>query len=208
MLPRMTVTARSAYHHGDLRQALLDASVALIEERGLDDFTLREVARRAGVSPNAPYHHFTDRDALVTALCVESFTMLRAALEASIVGRHQPVEQLRRLAAAYVRWALEHPARFRVMWRPELRGEGPLGADASVPEADAFGVLLRVIDEGRRAKVLAPGDRQAVALTAWSTVHGLATLLLDGPLAGSPIDGEAVADDVTRRLMRGLAARR
>jgi AcrR family transcriptional regulator len=201
-----SVSATTPYHHGNLRQALLEASVDLIDERGIDDFTLREVARRAGVSHNAPYHHFADREALVSALCLESFSMLRAGLEQAIAGRAGPAERLRRLGVEYVRWALEHRARFRVMWRPELRGDGPLGADASNPDADAFGVLLRVIDEAKRAGALAPGDRQAIALTAWSTVHGLALLLLDGPLAGGDVEGLALADDVTRRLMRGLAA--
>ena len=199
----MTATT---YHHGNLRRALLDAAVEVIDERGPEEFTLREVARRAGVSHNAPYHHFADKDALVAELCFESFTMLRDALLA-VDRRGGPLDVIRRLGTAYVAFALDHPARFRVMWRPEMRGEGPLGASPERPEADAYDVLLSAIDDAKRARRLAPGPRDRIGLAAWSTVHGLAMLLLDGPLAGTPREeGLAIADDVVKRLLRGLAA--
>jgi AcrR family transcriptional regulator len=197
--------ATTTYHHGNLRRALLDASVDVIAERGPDDFTLREIARRAGVSHNAPYHHFADKEALVAELCIESFTMLRAELLA-IERRGGPLERIRRLGVAYVRFALDNRPRFRVMWRPELRG-GLAGETPEDADADAYGVLLEAIDEARVAGKLAAGSRERIALTAWSTVHGLALLLLDGPLADkSRDDALALAEDVVKRLLRGLAA--
>ncbi|HOT83202.1 MAG TPA: helix-turn-helix domain-containing protein, partial [Candidatus Defluviicoccus seviourii] len=109
------------YHHGDLRTALIQAAENLLAERGLEHFSLREVARRAGVSPAAPKHHFRDTRALLTAIAVRAFDDLATRLEASAQGcPGDRVLRIRAQGSAYVRFALDERARFDLMWRTAL----------------------------------------------------------------------------------------
>jgi len=140
----------ATYHHGDLRAALLAAAGKLIEKEGLAGLSVRDAARRAGVSHNAPYRHFPDRDALLAALVEEGFGQLEKAL----AGRSG-----RELGEAYVRFALAHPQRFRLMFMTRQ------AAATYERFAKAF------------AGVGAEADLAAAA--AWSLVHGLAHLVLD-----------------------------
>lgn len=149
-----------AYHHGRLREALIDEAVAAIDERGVDALSLRELARRAGVSHAAPAHHFGDRSGLLTAIAADGFQRLADALEASAADFVET-------GVAYVRFAIDEPGRFAVMFRAELlREDDPALAAAR----DRAGDVLRV---GASA---AGGDARANALAAWSLVHGFATL--------------------------------
>ncbi len=168
-------TSRS-YHHGALRPALIEAAEALIAERGLDRFSLRETARRAGVSPAAPAHHFGDSRGLLTAIAAAAFAELAEALEAA--DAHGAREE--RIAAqgmAYVRFALGRPARFDLMWRKALLdGEDPALAAAG---DRAFAVLDRAVRGD--APLSGPADpRLAPSIAAWSVVHGFARLAIDG----------------------------
>lgn len=181
----MPAKKKRAYHHGDLRRTLLEASLALIAEQGLGALSLREVARRAGVSPGAPYHHFESREQLLTALAIDGFTLLGeamrrardAASSADVIGRFCAIGE------AYVRFALAHPAHFRLMFRPSLVPTEALPSEGS--PAAAFRVLLDIVaqlfDSGA---IGANVERPGFVLLAWSVVHGAAELMLDGPLAG------------------------
>lgn len=200
-----------AYHHGDLRRALLDTAMDLVREQGIDGFTLREVARRAGVSHNAPYHHFRDRSALVAALVVDGFEDFTRTLEvAARRARGGDLSRIRALGIAYVRYARDDPERFTLLWRPELRE----GADLEEVEAAgerSYQPLVRALERARASGSVAedvPLEEQALA--AWSTVHGLAMLLIDGPLRIEVI-GDREADRLTKgvldSLFGGLAVR-
>jgi AcrR family transcriptional regulator len=201
----------STYHHGDLRRALLEAAMGLVRERGVDGFTLREVARRAGVSHNAPYHHFRDRSALVAALVVDGFEDFTSALEtAARRARGGDLARIRALGTAYVRYAREDPERFKLLWRPELRE----GADLEEVEAAgerSYQPLMRALERARASGVVtADLDLEEQALAAWSTVHGLAMLLIDGPLrieVIGPRHADRLTTGVLDTLVSGLAAR-
>jgi AcrR family transcriptional regulator len=174
----------------DLKAQVLEASVRLIAEQGLAGLSMREVARRAGVSHQAPYHYFDDKAAMVAALVERGFTLLSERMEAgSRAGT--PGQRLERAGRAYVDFALAEPVYFRLMFRPELRD---LKRFPSVEAAGAraYGVLQRLVDEaaGPRASVAKKG---AMVSMHWSFVHGLATLLVDGPLG--PEFSDAVARD-------------
>src|SRR6201991_3728590 len=111
---------RAAYHHGDLRQKLMAVTEEIILEKGVDGFTLREAARRAGVSPAAPAHHFADARGLLTAVALLGFQEFGEALrKADAAGGSDPERRLQEQGMAYVRFALEHPARFQLMFREE-----------------------------------------------------------------------------------------
>ena len=171
----------STYHHGDLRQTVLQEASNILEKEGLGALSLREVARRAGVSHNAPYRHFPDRDSLLAALVEEGFQMFADELA------RRP---RREMGEAYVEFALSHPQRFRLMF----------GGTVKLEKRDrrAYEALLGSFSELGE-------DAPYAAAAAWGLVHGLAHLLLDGHFAGR--DQKQFVRDVLRTV-RFSAARR
>jgi AcrR family transcriptional regulator len=173
-------TAPKHYHHGDLRNALIAATDALLAERGPDGFSLREVARRADVSPAAPAHHFGDATGLLTAVATLAFEELTAALrEADARGGGDAASRLREQGVAYVRFALRHPGRFRLMFRDGINKDD---AALALRAEEAFLVLA---DGVRAALGLAPGaalsaDAWTALVALWSAVHGYAHLAIAG----------------------------
>jgi len=150
----------STYHHGELRQTVLQAAGEILEKEGLEALSVRELARRAGVSHNAPYRHFPDRASLHAALAAEGFEMLRHAL------RSRP---RREMGEAYVGFALAHPERFRLMFGG-LAGLEPRARQTYEALLESFADLGE--------------DAPYAAAAAWGLMHGLAHLLLDGHFGG------------------------
>jgi AcrR family transcriptional regulator len=175
------------YHHGDLRAALIVAAEGLIAERGLDRFSLRETARRAGVSAAAPAHHFGDARGLLTAVAAKTFWAFGDALEAADRSGRDRVKRIRAQGAAYVRFALAERARFDLIWRKTL-------IDGDDPDYAAAGRrAFAIIDSAIRGTEAGSSDHGDVALApsiaSWSMVHGFARLALDGAFgtdAGAP----------------------
>jgi len=197
---------RRRYHHGNLRDALVQAALALVEERGNPEFTLREVARRVGVTHAAPQRHFEDRAALVAAVAEEGFHGLRAHVErvARLTGARDPAQRLHALGVAYAQFAVENPAHFRVMFSAELvdKSRHPSLQAASRAMHD---FLVQCIEEGQRQGFFVEGDPLELAFAAWSLVHGLAVLLIDGRGMGRrPAD---LIESVVARLGTGLSPR-
>ena len=183
----MRTVRKRSYHHGDLRRAILDASLSLIEAEGIGALSMREAARRAGTTHGAPYHHFTDRAAILAALATEGFELMHDVLRAAGErARPDPLARFRACGEAYFRFARERTAYFRVMFRPELANpaEHPEVAEAS---GRAFAVLVEILLDCQRAGLAPPGDVLPLVLTTWSTAHGLAALWVDGPLRSVPI---------------------
>lgn len=174
-----TTGHREAYHHGALREALIEAAEAVLAERGLEGFSLREVARRSGVSPAAPAHHFGDAQGLLAAVATLAFDGLTAALEAGNArGGRDPVARLREQGVGYVDFALRHPGRFSLMFRCSPHGVETLRHSGQA----AFLVLEHGVRDllGVPAPTpLAPAQRHAL-LSIWSVVHGFAHLALSG----------------------------
>ena len=179
------------YHHGNLREALLDAALRLISEVGPTAFTLREVARRAGVSHNAPYRHFRDRDELMAAVSTQGYEELtRALLEA---GDHESraLAQLQAAGLAYVRFALRRPEHFTVMFdapasKPsEKLCFNPAKMKIKYPQAaeaaeQSFRTLMNYVAACQQEGALPAGDTKQLALLTWSIVHGIAKLAITG----------------------------
>jgi AcrR family transcriptional regulator len=165
-----------AYHHGNLRRALLDAALDLFVQRGAFDFTLRELAREAGVTHNAPYRHFAGKNELLAAIREEGFAMLAAAAQAAIETVPEPRARVRALGDAYVRFAIERPHHFRLMLSEQTD---------SVQTTGAFDLLRKTLEEGRAAGVVRSDlSARELALAAWALVHGLASLVVNGQLPG------------------------
>lgn len=175
----MTNAKKENYHHGDLRTALLEEGLRLLEERQGDDIGLREVARAAGVSATAVYRHFPDKAALLRALAAQGLERLaraqRAAFDASGGGR----AGFAATGQAYVRFALENPALFRLIFSSSPEQQDRIDDNGTIPEA------FRMLRDNAAFLAPAGADRATVnrvAIGVWAQVHGLAVLMLDGQI--------------------------
>jgi len=201
----MTSTKRRVrqkqYHHGDLRRSLLDGALSLIELEGVAALSLREVARRIGVSHAAPHHHFENKTLLLCAVAEEGFRALNAEMVAAVgLVSSEPAERLHAIGVAYVRFAAAHPAHFRVMFSAEVSGRQ---STHSLREASA--ATFAQLTSGLLAAGLTEEAARDAALMAWSAVHGLAMLWIEGQLAlpGVASNVEALA----RKVVAGLSRR-
>jgi AcrR family transcriptional regulator len=190
-----------AYHHGDLRAALIAAAEAVIAERGVDGFSLRETARRAGVSAAAPGHHFRDARGLLTAVAAAAFRDFGDALAVADEGADRTA-RIRAMGFAYVRFALAAPARFDLMWRrPLLDGDDEELAAAG---ARAFTILDQAA-RGADAAHDSPADPAlAPSIAAWSIVHGFARLALEGAFGSEEGAAERAAEALLPKVLDHL----
>jgi AcrR family transcriptional regulator len=199
---------RKRYHHGRLRQALLDASLAIIAERGPSELSLRKAASRAGVSHAAPKRHFATVRDLYCAIAEDGYRRLRTHLLERVAQRPgvTPVQALAILGVAYVEFATSHPGHFRAMFHSGVT-DRPASHPLEQAAGAAFDVLVEAIERCRQAGEVRPAAPRELALGAWALVHGLAVLAVDHQLAnrGFPSDDPVVlAREATQRLYLGL----
>jgi AcrR family transcriptional regulator len=166
------------YHHGNLREALLQGAIRVIAEVGPAAFTLREVARRAGVSHNAPYRHFQDKEAILAAVAAEGFRELTRAMREAGERRSNALDKLKQSGLAYVAFAVRRPEHFAVMFDAPVRGGGD--PDYARAAEESFGTLMTFIEDCQREGQVPPGNTLERALYAWSLVHGIAKLAVAG----------------------------
>jgi AcrR family transcriptional regulator len=189
--------AKPTYHHGDLRRALIAAAVEAIGESGPTAVSLRDLARRAGVSHAAPTHHFRDKAGLLTAVAAEGYDLLASELAAARVGSGSFLD----LGVAYVRFALAHRAHFEVMFRPDLyHPDDPVLAAARKRAGDALDAGVVQPADGGTQPIASAGEAREAGLAAWSLAHGFATLWLSGSLSDLGSDPGAAARVILRRL--------
>jgi AcrR family transcriptional regulator len=192
-----------------LRDTLVEAATVLIARKGPQGLSLREVARRAHVSEAAPYWHFADREALLAAVAERGFVEMTKGMMEIWARVVDPGERLRALGIGYVRFALAHPSYLRVMFGSEVPDKA---AHPSLKEAGerTFELLVQAIAECQAVGQARGGDPVELAVAAWSIVHGLAALLVDGKLKEhirSAKEAERLAERVTALFMLGLAPR-
>ena len=215
-------TARPAYHHGDLRHALLATGVDLARDRGPSAVTVREAARRVGVSPSAAYRHFAAHSDLLAAVAAAALQELAARMRAAVAAvpdsdspSGTALNRFRAVGLAYVEFALGSPGLFRTAYS----GEVPLAdvEPADVPSAGGQPdgssetdhpqrILAEALDELVAVGTLAPARRRHADAAAWSGVHGLAVLVLDGLLGGTDADRQPVIDSTLDMIGVGLCA--
>jgi len=187
-----TSTDDATYHHGDLKRALIEAGLAMLRHKGADGLGLRELAREVGVSPAAPYRHFADRKALLEAMGATGFRDFVATMAQARDGVPED-EQLPAMAFAYVRFAIDRPALFKLMFSSELHPY----RDAELKQQAAAAYATIAVAAAREDK-LEPAE---MAVTCWSFVHGLAMLVLDEQILGVSRDN---ADPLIRKLTRNF----
>jgi len=189
---KIMTRTRDSYHHGDLRTTLVRVGSELLEREGLDALTMRAVARAAGVSHAAPYHHFADKTALLAAIAARGFQALDR--EITERGGGAAADRLQGAAMTYVSFAVDHPELFRLMF----------SSVTSSPDGDPG---LRSAAQQAYRHITGTLPDESAAIAAWSIVHGLAMLLLDAQISdGTPTraEAEARAEKVTAVLWRGL----
>ncbi len=193
-------TLKSGYHHGDLRTALIDAGLALTRSGGPDALTIREATRRVGVSPNAAYRHFADREALLGAVS----TSIQHRMAAQMQGRtrRRAADRLRAVGIGYINFALDEPGWFAVAF---FGATGHDETDAAPPFLALVEALDAMVDEG----MLTPQRRDGAEWPCWSAVHGFAELALNGPLRNAGrSDIEALARRTVDDIVAGVTAAR
>lgn len=212
--PEPDAADQRPYHHGNLRAALIEAGVQLARAEGPDAVALREACRRVGVSHTAAYRHFSDRDALLAAVADAAMSALADLMEQLIDEEHCPEPRvaaeagLRATGRAYIRFAINEPGLFRTAFAvPEHHGDPLTAAEPDPPNPGPLGLLTRSLDRLQASGAMPPERRPDAEVTAWSAVHGLSMLLLEGPLRWLP---DHLRDDVIERVLldvsRGLTA--
>jgi AcrR family transcriptional regulator len=192
------------YHHGDLRRALVDETLKIIDEEGVSTVTMRALAARLGVSHAAPGYHFGSRDALLAEVAAEGFHAFADALDAAARAESDPTARLVAVGLAYVAFALDHTSHLRVMFGRGL----PEGFVPPEPLAQEAGRALRVLTDAVSAVVEtlahAPGPIEELAYASWSLVHGMAMLWIDGPARHAVRDRRALMAMAERAIKRDI----
>jgi AcrR family transcriptional regulator len=204
-----SATSRPHYHHGNLKEALVGATLAMIEEIGPEAVSLREVAKRAGVSSGAPFRHFADRTALMTAVAEEAMKRLRNEVEHALEqnASADPLTRFRAIGSAYLRWATQNPAHFLVISNRRLihfdSSEVMRGNNEAIQET-----MVALLEEARRDGLLRTDDITELPLVARALAYGLARMYVDGHLPQwgvAPASAMAMMEAAIDRFIEGIA---
>lgn len=198
----MSDTTNRPYHHGDLRRAVINTAMGMLHEDKGWQFTLREVARRAGVSHAAPYKHFPDKAALLAEMALIGFDQLRQALMAAKPRKPKSIrDEFFAMARTYVRFGTSNPALYRLMFS----SEAGKAADVHLNERTlaAFGVLIELLERGQAEGLLRKRDLRGQAAACWAQMHGLTLLTIDGLLLPEKVGPNAL-DNALVTLLEGL----
>ena len=202
---------KKGYHHGALQAALIEASIALARKGGPDRVVLREAARLAGVSHSAAYRHFADREALLMEVSRHARAELAAEMRRRVNRTTDPRKRLQAVGVAYIDFALNQPGLFRAAFTSHPATNIDERADPAAVEspdaAEPYEVLGQVLDEAQAAGLLNPHRRPGAEIAVWSAVHGLACLLLDGPLPTTAAAVKFATGQVFDLIENGLLSR-
>lgn len=195
------VPSKATYHHGDLRRGLLDAALGLVESHGVQGFTLREAAREANVSHNAPYRHFPSRTHLLIELAIEGQGLLREALQLAVSKTTDHRERLVRLGTGYMDFAITHSAHFRVMFSSETARNRTVELKAT--QDATFDMFASELQSSEQSGLIRKGVQQH-ALVGWSALHGAAMLVLDGVLDNTAVAARRKPREIARLVIESL----
>jgi AcrR family transcriptional regulator len=201
--------APKPYHHGDLRRVLIDAALQLVEQGGAEAVSVREAARRAGVSPGAPFRHFPSRDALMQAVAEEAQRRFRAEIEAALAEAPagDPLARFRCLGLAYLRWAIRNPTHFEVISSGRLFDHDH-SASVSRNNAELIELTERTLAEASAAGQIRSGDLKAVQIAGRALVYGFARMNIDGHFPRWGVDGadvEQTGEAILDFFLAGIA---
>jgi AcrR family transcriptional regulator len=184
--------AKKNYHHGDLKNALIEAGAEILSKEGVNGLSLRKVAMRAGVSHAAPYAHFRDKQTLIAAISTEGYRMLYERVEAAVQRWYgDPLMQLVEAAWAYVSFAMSAPSHFKVTLSGVVEKEKDYPAYVEMSR-ESFGLVVQIVTACQAAGILKPGPAEVTAVSVWSLVHGIASLLIEEQISHTILERMSV----------------
>jgi AcrR family transcriptional regulator len=192
--------AEMKYHHGDLRRAIMEAALQLIEESGVPNLSLREIARKIGVTTAAPYHHFKDRQTLLIQIAIHGYRQLLETLESALVPTKGHQEELEAETLAYLRFAQKHGALYSVMFSSELTNHGSVEL-----RTIADSCLALVCSSMAKVGNLEAQNMAEPALCVWSMLHGMIALDQNNMLEEERSEQERIAVKGVLKLVRGFS---
>ena len=195
---------RLTYHHGDLRRELVNAAVELLRSDGGQELTLRAVARAAGVSQTAPYRHFSDKGALLAAVAETGFSKLDERCEQALSIPDGPRDRLHQLGKAYVQFALDEPALYRLMFGAELGPFKDAYPSLAAGARQVHDMMSITVEDLMSEEGASNAEIESACVAAWSLVHGLASLLIDRSIKVPANKTTALIDSVTALFAKGL----
>ncbi|MBD3810444.1 MAG: TetR/AcrR family transcriptional regulator [Sulfuricurvum sp.] len=201
----MNVKKNSTYHHGNLKEALLSTALQMVEEEGLDAITLREITQRLGTSRSAVYRHFESKEDLIKGVIKQGYAQMDELFTPIFRDQSRSVEErFERMSRAYLEFAIEHPNLYRLLFGERFREERE-GICDYCEETQATGLyaLIGLLLEAQEGEIVAKVDPMIQAATIWASVHGLASLLIDGHLMMSD-NLEEIYRHIYISLLKGL----
>jgi AcrR family transcriptional regulator len=184
------------YHHGDLKNALIKAGVEILSKEGIEGLSLRKVAQRAGVSHNAPYSHFPDKQSLIAAISTEGFKQLYQELDTAVAAYdNDPKRQLQEGAWAYVQFAMSNTDTFKIMFSGVLEKEKEYPAFVEISR-NTFNRLLDIVHACQDAGILRDTPAKMMAVSIWGQIHGIISLLLEGQISHTVLDDFSIREIV------------
>ena len=187
---------RQTYHHGDLKNALIKAGVEILAKEGIDGLTLRKVAQRAGVSHNAPYSHFSDKQSLIAAISTEGFKHLYDELDAAVLSYPgDPKRQLQEGVWAYVQFAMNNTDTFKIMFSGVLEKEKEYPAFVEVSRM-TFNRVVDIVRACQEGGILSTTPPELMAVSVWGQIHGIISLILEGQISHTILDQFSIRDIV------------
>jgi AcrR family transcriptional regulator len=201
-MPRTTTPRSTGYHHGNLREALIEAAVQLVEEDGPENVSVRAVAKRAGVSPGAPFRHFSSKTALLTAVAEQAMSRFRLEITKAVdnVATDDPIERFAAVGVAYLRWAIRNPTHFHIISTRSLidwDGSEPLRRDNEAVRKLMEGAMV----DAQRRNMLRSRDIVDTQIAGRALVYGLARMVVDGHFAQWAISGQT-AEHTTQKVLQ------
>ena len=192
--------SKKKYHHGDLKNALIEAGIEILAKDGLGALSLREVARQAGVSHTAPYAHYADKQALIAAIATAGYEKLFARL-ADVVQQNQatPAQQLAEAGWAYLEFAFEEPDHFKITFSDVVEKEKDYPAFVEISQK-SFKLVVMIIEACQQTGVLPAGPSDLIAVSVWSLLHGLASLILEEQISHTILDRYTLQDMLVTSL--------
>ena len=185
------------YHHGDLKNALIQAGVEILAKEGVSGLSLRKVAQHAGVSHSAPYAHFPDKQSLIAAISTEGFNQLYAELEAAVSPYSKnPKKQLIEGARAYVRFAEKHTDTFKIMFSGVLEKEKDYPSFVEI-SSKTFKLVVEVVQACQSAAILPAAPADLMAVSVWGQLHGIVSLALEGQVPHTILDRHNIQEIVS-----------
>ena len=194
---------KANYHHGNLRQSLLDHALLLIKQAGVAKLSLRNLAKSVGVSQTAPYRHFADKNALLSALASQGFDQLRQFIRQRYHGHeNDPQSALVKVGMAYIEYAVEHPESYRLMFsqKAQLFDASEMANCAN----DNFEILIKIIRDGQQSAQFTDCPPEQIALTCWSLVHGFASLMIDGLVEWDAVPFDQLSEQILSLAITGI----